>query len=165
MALIVEDGSGVENANSYGIVADAKNYAADRGIDLGTDDSKVSAWLIEGTDYLETFDFVGEQVAFDQALSWPRKYVRFSCSVSFPTTQVPVNLVKALYELVIIQFNGIELQPPNDGSAFITEDKVDVLLTKYSEKVATTGQPIFPSVLSLLRSMIIATPVLKTVRI
>lgn len=165
MALIVEDGSGVINANSYGSIVDAKAYAVDRGIDLGTDNSKITAWLIQGTDYLESFNYVGLENVFGQALSWPRKFVRFDIDTVFPTNQIPTNLVKALFELVIVQFNGLVLSPVSDGSPFVTEEKVDVLLEKFSERISTTGQPILPKILSLLRGMIIATPILKTVRL
>lgn len=167
MALIVENGTGVDGANSYGDIAGARTYASDRGVTLGTDD-QVSAQLILGTDYLQSFSYVGRPVSFTQALAWPRTRVLFAIDSPFPDDEIPPQLIAALYQLVIEQFNGIELQPSVDSQSsggFILEEKVDVLLTKYSEKISTTSQPILPKVDALLQGLIQPVPMLRTVRI
>ena len=79
MAFVVEDGTGVANANSLCAVAFADAYFTDRGIIAwtGVTGVKQSA-LIRATDYIETRfgqKFQGELAAEDQELSWPRANV------------------------------------------------------------------------------------------
>ena len=69
MAIIVEDGSIVANANSYVSDAELSTYAADRGITLtGT----VSQLLIKAMDYIESQAFIGYKSIETQPLQWPR---------------------------------------------------------------------------------------------
>lgn len=166
MALLVEDGTGVPNANTYGTIAGARSYASDRGITLSADDDVVSSQLILAMDYLEGQDYVGRPVSFTQALSWPRTQVQFDPDNPFPDDEIPPQLINAEYQLVIEQFNGINLEPTVDNSeGFVIEDKVDVLLTKFSEKVGTTSQPMLTKVDSLLRALTQPIPTLRSVRV
>lgn len=164
--LVIEDGSGVPGANSYGTIAGARLYASNRGIILGTD-AAVTTQLILATDYLEGLSYVGSQVLYTQALSWPRQNVLFDPSTPFPTNQIPPQLIAAEYQLVLEQFNGINLQPTVDRSTggFILEERVDVLTTRYSERVGTTSQPTMPKVTSLLRTLVIPSVALRTLRV
>lgn len=166
MALVVEDGSGVAGANSYATLAQAHAYAADRGVTLG-DDAAITAQLINATDYLESFDYIGSPVSFTQSLSWPRINVIFDPDNPFPSNEIPPQLVAANCQLVIEQANGIVIQPSVDHASggFITQEKVDVLEVRYSERIGTTSQPLMPKVATLLRTLIVTQLALRTVRI
>lgn len=77
MPLIVEDGTGVTNANSLCSVAFADAYFAERGITSWAGDSATvkGPALIRATDYIEArfgLRFKGSKSEDDQALSWPR---------------------------------------------------------------------------------------------
>lgn len=80
MTLIVEDGTGILNSESYIGVADADTYWAARGNDLWaplTDTEKEEA-LRRGTDYMVAnfrFRWAGYRQFLAQALDWPRVYV------------------------------------------------------------------------------------------
>ncbi len=73
MAVIVEDGSIVANANSYVSEAELTAYALARGKTLTADETQL---LIEAMDYIEGLSFIGIKHTQDQALQWPRSYVR-----------------------------------------------------------------------------------------
>lgn len=76
VTIIVEDGTGLPNANSYIDVAFAKQYAQDRGIDLGSDDV-ISQNLILAADYMGTRGpFRGKVVSLEQSLDFPRSGLR-----------------------------------------------------------------------------------------
>lgn len=165
VTLIIEDGSGVANANCYGIttgvasttLAAARQWATNRGIDLSllTDD-QLSVFLINGTDYLESLQYyyVGRPTSSTQSLSWPRKYIRLDPNTLFPTNEIPQSLLNALYQLCIEQNNGINLLATDNSGAeggFVIMDKTDVLETQYSERLsAGTIDPILSKVNSLL---------------
>ncbi len=169
MPLIIEDGSGVPNANSYGDLAGARAYALARGIALSITDSVVESQMILAMDYLESFDYRGAPISFTQPLSWPRKELQFDSDDPVPLNYIPPSLVEAQYQLVIEQFNGINLQPTfnnnSGGAGAVVEEKTDVLSTRYSERIGTTSQPVMPKVDALLRGLKIFTPFLRTVRV
>ena len=76
VTLIVEDGTGLPNANTYIGVEAAKQYAQDRGIDLGID-LVISQNLVLAADYMSTRGpFKGSVVSLDQSLDFPRKGLR-----------------------------------------------------------------------------------------
>lgn len=72
MPLIVEDGTGVDGANTYVTVDEVRTYATDRGITLPTDDAEVAVHIYNGMDWFEMHDFPGVQTYDDASLSFPR---------------------------------------------------------------------------------------------
>ena len=74
MALIIEDGTIVENANSFASVADCRAFADARGLDLPTADEDVETLLIKATDFIFSLegDFQGNREHVDQELPFPR---------------------------------------------------------------------------------------------
>lgn len=80
MAFTVEDGTGVDGANSYATVSEADDYHEDRGNTswTGTDEAKQAA-LVKATDYIEgrwAGSFKGQkEFNTDQPLSFPRSYL------------------------------------------------------------------------------------------
>ena len=77
--LVVEDGTGLANANSYVSVADATTYHSIRGNgDAWSNIDDQASALIIATDYMEQvyrLRWAGMRVTATQALSWPRAYV------------------------------------------------------------------------------------------
>lgn len=140
MALIVEDGSIVENADTYVTRADAIAYALRRGVVL-PDTEATDIQIIKAMDYLAMFDtkWLGQQVnPATQYLAWPRSGVFIGFShVAFPSDDIPNQLIKAQCELVLQVNAGIDLMPTVSASAaFVKREKVDVIETEYSEAIA-----------------------------
>lgn len=75
MTIIVEDGTGVENANSYNTHTELTSYAGLRGIEVPEAQADLEELLIRGMDYFESLDFNGEKTEGDQSLQFPRKYL------------------------------------------------------------------------------------------
>lgn len=98
VTLVVEDGTGLSNANTYITVEEAKEYASQRGIDLGSDDA-ISANLILSADYMETRGpYKGKVINVDQALEFPRTDLEYrGQSIS----GVPGNVKKAQAQLLL----------------------------------------------------------------
>lgn len=96
MALIVEDGTGLADANAYISVAYADNYFALRGNTVWSalDTAKKEACIIQATDYIDMRwgPFVNSVKTYDiQALVFPRKI--------WPTT--PAQVAKACAEYAV----------------------------------------------------------------
>lgn len=157
MPLVIEDGSGIADANTYVDAEQAREFASDRGITLpaaveGVD--PVEPWLILAADYLESLAYIYMPATTTQGLSWPRKI-----DASAIDTIMSDKLLKAQCQLVIEQSNGVVLLPTTKGGAdgqFIVREKVDVIETQYSEKLGTLSTPTMYAVNSLLRGLVVA---------
>lgn len=101
MALIVEDGTIVANANSYVTVQEIRDYAALRGFDLPANDADVEPLAVLATDYLQSRKYQGYMVdAATQVLEWPRNDVVINC-VEIANNVIPQQLKNAQCELAI----------------------------------------------------------------
>lgn len=165
MALIVEDGTGVANADSYTSVGTARTYALKRGITLSAVDATLEVYLTKALDYLETLAdrYKGTKVADTNALQWPRKDVIID-GVNLATNVIPKNLIGAQIMLAVAVQGGLELLPTVDGTPFIIEDTTGPLTTKYSEKITVSGVPIVRSADALLLPLLRGGTVLYSTR-
>lgn len=116
MAFTVEDGTGLDNANSYVTLAYVNEYHADRGNDLwaGTDVKKQQA-IIRATDYVEkrfSTMFKGVKQSRSQALSWPRfNAVDNSGHLFSEEDNIPRKLKMAIAEYALRALKQGELSP------------------------------------------------------
>lgn len=146
IAIIVEDGSNVPNANSYlGLVA-VREYAAHRGVVLSSNDDDVASKLIVGMDYLEAreCDFQGYRTYDDQSLAWPRKCVLINCK-AYASDAIPSQLKGALAQLVMAQEAGIDIAPNSSSDDFITSAKVGPLSVSFADPTKIKGGDLSPN--------------------
>ena len=134
MAIVVEDGSGKADANSYASVAIADDYFLLRGRNswgaLSTEAKEAS--LINATDYLEATyrnAWLGSRVSNTQALSWPRYDVLLD-GFAIASNTVPPIVVSACMELALRASSEDLL---TDTGAKVIRERVDVLEVEYSE--------------------------------
>ena len=144
--MILEDGTGVKNANSYATQLMADNYFADRGNATWaalTDDQKEQA-LIRATDYLvEAYrgKWKGYRSNIYQGLDWPRKSViltDMAINYMWPFNSIPPEIVKATAELALRASQGdlaadLNQQIISEGVSGIvtTYDKYSPQQTRY----------------------------------
>lgn len=118
MAFIPEDGTGLENANSYMSLAAADAHHADRG---HTEWAAVSsalreAALVRATDYIDKrfgHRFRGYKRTRDQALQWPRFAAVGNDRFLLPP--IPSQLRKATAEYALRALTNTPLAPDNDA--------------------------------------------------
>lgn len=123
--LIIENGSGVDNANSYADVTYLDSYASDRGFSIPTTEDDKEVFLIRAFDYL---------------------YARLcDCVVFFPIQDA---LKKAQCQLVVEQQNRTLLYPKpitSSTEGYVTEKTVGPLTKKFSPNIggrAASSQPV-----------------------
>lgn len=140
MALIIEDGNEVANANSYVSVVDAKIYMTNRGVTLPSD-ALIEQYLILAMDYIESkaSRFQGTKTTTSQSLQWPRNDVYIDGTLLSNST-IPSELIDAETRLCLEQVNGVNILPTMEG-AFIKRDKVGPIETEYSDKFGTGNVP------------------------
>lgn len=99
--IIVEDGTGKTDSNSYIDEAGLTTYATDRGITLtAATDAAKAVLLIQAMDYIEAQPYKGYKYTDEQALQWPRAGVVID-SYSVDTDEIPQLLIDALCETAI----------------------------------------------------------------
>lgn len=136
ITIIVEDGTGKEDSNSYIDVEYAKTYASNRNVILPDNDNEIAAMLINSSDYIESKEckFSGERTNENQALSWPRKNAMVNCK-PFADNQIPKQLKDAQAALVIVVNSGVDLFSNYGPSDYITEETIGPITTKYADPV------------------------------
>ena len=130
MALIVEDGSGVANANTYADLDFIREYAANRGVELSDDDAVLEPVVFRVMDFIESREFAGRRVFID-GLAFPREGITID-GVLIPPSVVPLGLKRAEAQLVIdVSITGVDLMPSANAAPMVKREKVGPLETEY----------------------------------
>lgn len=116
MAFTVEDGTGLEDANSYASYADWTAYWADRGTAPAGAEEDVKKALVRGADYMSIrYRFRGRKLTEEQGLDWPRYGARDADGVYLEG--VPEVVVRANIELAARALEGdLAPDPTTDAS-------------------------------------------------
>ena len=146
ITIIVEDGTGVANANSYISEAAARVFAESVGLPLPVDSEACKAALLAAMPYLESQPWQGQRSDPTQALSWPRKLVIINGD-ELPNNIVPQNIQKAQVQAASMGSTGTDLFPTISGQ-FVTKEKVGPIETEYSDEYLQTwdGRSIFSAI-------------------
>lgn len=130
--LIIEDGTGKVDSQSYAAADDLRAYAALRpGVTLPADDASCEGLLMAAMDYLKQYDDLPNGVTFwigsgkanpDQALAWPRADVTKDGEAK-PATYMPRELSYGQMALAIEAVQA-DIQPtrtPQDRGQVTSE--------------------------------------------
>lgn len=164
MAIIVEDGSGVANANSYVSVADAKVWLTARGLAFtSNDDTVIGTLLIKAMDLLESFRarFKGAKTSSTQSLQWPR-YNVYIDNVEVDDDVIPVELVSAQVQLAY-EAQTVELQPTGTGQEILKE-KVGPIETEYAESGSSVTRPQLTKAMTFLEPLLVNGATIRVIR-
>lgn len=161
MTIIVEDGSGVPNANSYASVDDLRAYAEARGHTFVED--RAEAALLSAMDYVESQSFVGTPV---YATQWPRRHVVDRDGRRYADNMIPRAIVQAQMIGAVAEMAGTSLWPvvPANARGAIRERKVGPITTVYAVARDASSTPRVPLLDAYLAAFIPAAGVLTVVR-
>lgn len=131
MALIVENGTGLPDADSYVSLADFKAYCDGRGYAYaGNADAVIEQKLRLATDYVNTiFRYKGVRLNSGQSCEFPRtSLIDFS---GYEVTGVPLRVIKATNELA---FKGLteDLYVDLDRGGMTTSESVGPISVSYA---------------------------------
>ena len=128
MAVIVEDGTGLTNANVYATWAELTSYLNLRGIvTTGKTQPQWEAYLVQATDYIDRhWQFQGLRLLATQSLAWPRTYIYDDTGAAISGLPVAVKNACIEYAYQLSIGNALFLVPTVDpsGSRVISEKKV-----------------------------------------
>jgi len=148
MALIIEDGSIVADANSYVTIAEYRAYGAARGLTITTDDTLAEQQLIRAMDHLLTYegDYQGYRVSDVQTLSFPRSPV-YVYGVD-QSELIPENIKNGQSRFAYDAASS-DLLTTGTGQEVI-EEQVGPLKTKYNPNGSTNPQQTFTEALAII---------------
>ena len=112
--LIVEDGTGKPDADSYVDLVYAREYAAKYGYTLPDEDADLEVYLRRSTELVDLSSFSGERANDDQALDWPRKNA--SCNGErLDNDIVPTGVMRATVVYADALNAGVNVRANDDG--------------------------------------------------
>lgn len=152
-ALIIEDGSCVENANSYCSIefADKYMYSRNRLEWASLDDEVKKKCLIIGTDYIDKlYKWYGRRKYRQQELAFPR--VELIDDDGFFVDDIPLNLKKAVCEAAYLNRNTETLFATKEVEGAIKRQKVDSLEVEYFQSESSKVD--YSSIYDVLNSLL-----------
>ena len=139
MALIIEDGSQVVNANSYVTDAEYTAYATLKGLTVGANAIKREVELLRAMDYLQGFEtsMQGTRASSTQGVSFPR-YNVVLYSYLLASDFIPKELKNSQFEAAAYAHTGT--LTPNEAIKNVSKERLGDLEVNYfkggqSEKV------------------------------
>lgn len=133
--LIIEDGIGRADAESYATAEELAMYAQKRGVTVPADDDEREVLLVKAMDKLGEYDarWLGCRASSTQALAWPRKDVWLNGS-RFPANTIPRELQYAQLAFAIEAISN-DLQKtvtPQDTGPVIEKTVDGAVTVKYA---------------------------------
>jgi hypothetical protein len=155
MGIIVEDGTGLANANSYASAAEAKSYHADRGNStwaLAESAVQTSA-LIKATSYVDGRYF-GQFLGMypkqsTQALQWPR--VDAVDWRGYAITGIVQALKNAVFEAALL-FLSEDLNASQERGGMVKKVKVGPVEQEYSD--SAPARTTYPAIDQAIRPLL-----------
>lgn len=157
MAIVVEDGTIVADANSYVTLAEVRAYATLRGITVPAADGDLEKHLHLAMDWFESEDFPSARLDATQELSFPRDVIVVD-GVRYMEGAIP-KLVKQIICEATCTSVTIALQPQFAGSSLgqLKRKKIDVLEKEYFPSQGTSSyMPILAKLDALMEKLLYA---------
>lgn len=133
MALVIEDGTGVAEANSYVTAEEIIEYAAARGVVILPGEA-VDILAIKSADYMSTLCYLG-RIAYpgEQWLNFPRRCLVAGDEAEDAILEIPYAVKKGQLQLALDVFNGIDLMPSRNAEPKLKKRKTGPIEREYFE--------------------------------
>lgn len=138
MALIVEDGTGKPDAESYADAATFAEYAGLFGRTIPVTEAEQEALLRRAALQMNTLGWKGSRAVAGQALAWPRAGV-VRDGEYLPAAYIPREIEQGQMALAF-ELAAFEAQQAAGVVGAVKRKKVDVLEVEYAEPVINKGK-------------------------
>lgn len=154
--LVVEDGTGLTDANSYVSVVFANAYFSARGVSIWSElsDEVKEQSLIKATDYIDNiFEWFGKKMTSSQSLRFPRDGL-FDYEGNV-IEGVPLRLKQAVCDAAELVSEGTNLFQTSEANGDVTSEKIGELSFTYSKtsKESVAGLTLYDSINTKLRGL------------
>lgn len=165
MALILETGEGLANAESIVTLAEVRAFASSRGKSVSADDAVLEAQVRNAHDFLASLEprLLGIRRTEGQSLPYPRSgLVVYGYLVA--EGMLPTDAKNAICQLVIEQLTTPDLMPSTVDGRVVQQEVVGPVSTTYKVDGVST-QPGFPRVMAYLQPLLKSGFGMQTVRV
>jgi hypothetical protein len=124
MAFVIEDGTGIQDANAYVDISFVEGYLMGKRLAQFTamSDSEKEAAIIAGSQLVDiSYDWLGSRKTLEQGLSWPRLDVEFD---GFAVEGVPAAVKKATCEAVWLSMTEESLFS-NENNREVARERIE----------------------------------------
>jgi len=151
MALVIEDGTGKTDSNSFVTAAEAITYAGDRGFSFPSVTADVEKLLIKACDFILGLEnkFQGLRTEQNQRMPFPRVRVLIFNNVDYIAFDEIPERVKEAQMRFAVSAHTSELRPDGTGQEVINE-KVGPLQVQYAERGSGSVTPQFNQAMDLI---------------
>lgn len=150
MALIIEDGSIVANANSYVTAQEFEDWMDARAYNCEGSQSKQEQHILKAMDYIESLNFMGIKYTKDQPLQFPRDRL-FIDGYSVEANEIPKELKEAVFNAAKADHDGDLATQPVERQT--VKEKIGDIEVEYKSNSSMRRQT--PGLSNALRKLVI----------
>lgn len=121
--LIIEDGTGKPDAESYASAADLVIYAGKFGVTIPADVPAQEALLRRAALAMDGMTWKGRTTSSDQALAWPRRGVELDCEIK-PDNYLPARIEYGQMALAA-EIHADDIDPIEKRTGAVTRERVE----------------------------------------
>jgi len=157
--MIVEDGTGLPNADSYVSIEFADTYFSARGVTAWASltQTKKEQALIRATDFIDSiYQWHGKKATNEQALRFPR--VNLTDYEGMLVIGIPACLKQAVCDASMLSVNGTELFQTKNENGDVVSETITTLSFTYSKNdksEKTTQTTLYDSINTKLRGLFV----------
>lgn len=139
MALIIEDGTGKADAESYATAADLASYAARYGVTVPATEAEQESLLLRAAVQMQVMGWKGQKASAAQALAWPRSGAQVDGEI-LPSTLIPARIEYGQMALAA-EIHNDDIDPPDQRTGAVVRERVEGAVdVQYAEINNTSGR-------------------------
>ncbi|KPG98343.1 hypothetical protein AEQ67_13395 [Pseudomonas sp. RIT-PI-q] len=143
MTLIIEDGSGKPDAESYASAEDLVMYAGKFGVTIPAGEPAQEALLRRAALAMDGKTWKGRKTDSDQALAWPRRGVELDQQIK-PDNYLPARIQYGQMALAA-EIHTDDIDPIDQRKGAITLDRVEGAVTREYASIPNTSGRLLPA--------------------
>ena len=143
MALIVEDGTGKPDADSYSTAAELVSYAERYGVSIPADEPAQEALLRRAALAMDGMKWKGCRANGDQALAWPRRGVNID-GENKPSDYIPARIQYGQMALAG-EIHIDDIDPIDKRKGAVTLERVEGAVTREYASISNTSGRLLPA--------------------
>lgn len=143
MALIIEDGSGIADAESYATTEQLADYAAKFGVTIPEDMLAQEALLRRSALVMNGMKWKGRRAHEEQALAWPREGVQVDGAYK-RNNYIPREIFYGQLALAT-EIHADDLDPPSQRKGAVVRERVEGAVEVEYAQVASNSRYLLPA--------------------
>ena len=143
MTLIIEDGTGKPDAESYASAEDLAMYAVKFGVTIPADEPAQEALLRRAALAMEGMTWKGKKMSSNQALAWPRRGVELDQEIK-PDNYLPGRIQYGQMALAA-EIHQDDVDPIEKRKGAVTLERVEGAVTREYATIPNTSGRLLPA--------------------